>query len=291
MDLERRHTGDRAGGRANLRREVRQRREIVAEHGRRIREPTAGQLHAIARVPGHAYYDPFARLGPRVLSLHVCSLSHYAADCKASRSRFEGEGPAVLLLHGFPDRSNLWRHQIDALKSDFTVIAPDLRGFGDSDKPDDVDAYRVGKSVGDVVAILDELGIEQAHVVGHDFGAAVAWAFALSVPERLDRLVVLSVGHPGVPTDFAQREKSWYMLLFQFEEAEELLRRGDWAFLREWVGDAPRARPRHRRPPASGRADRRAELVPREPPPAPRARSTAGLPAGHRADPRRLEHG
>ena len=132
----------------------------------------------------------------------------------------------MLLLHGFPDRADLWRHQIDALKSDFTVIAPDLRGFGDSDTPDDVDAYRVGKSVGDVVAILDELGIEQTHVVGHDFGAAVAWAFALSVPERLDRLVVLSVGHPGVPTDFAQREKSWYMLLFQFAEAEELVTTG-----------------------------------------------------------------
>ena len=87
--------------------------------------------------------------------------------------------------------------------------------------------------------ILDELGIEQTHVVGHDFGAAVAWAFALSAPERLDRLVVLSVGHPGVPIDFAQREKSWYMLLFQFEEAEELLRRDDWAFLREWVGTHP----------------------------------------------------
>jgi pimeloyl-ACP methyl ester carboxylesterase len=151
----------------------------------------------------------------------------------------QGQGPAVLLLHGFPDRSNLWRHQIDALKSDFTVIAPDLRGFGESDRPDDVDAYRVGKSVGDLLAILDELGVERAHVVGHDFGAAVAWAFALSAPERLERLVVLSVGHPAVPIDFAQREKSWYMLLFQFEEAEELLRRDDWAFLREWVGAHP----------------------------------------------------
>ena len=67
----------------------------------------------------------------------------------------------------------------------------------------------------------------------------MAWAFAFSAPERLDRLAVLSVGHPGVPLDFAQREKSWYMLLFQFEEAEELLRRDDWALLREWVGTHP----------------------------------------------------
>ena len=102
---------------------------------------------------------------------------------------------------------------------------------------------------------------------------------------------MLSVGHPGVPTDFAQREKSWYMLLFQFEEAEALLRRDDWAFLREWVATHPepdRVIADLQRP---GALDRRAELVPGEPPPAPRARATARLPAGHRADPRRLEHG
>jgi pimeloyl-ACP methyl ester carboxylesterase len=142
----------------------------------------------------------------------------------------------VLLLHGFPDRADLWRPQIDALKSDFTVIAPDLRGFGDSDKPDDV---RIGKSVGDMIAILDELGIEQTHVVGHDWGAGVAWAFAFSAAERLDRLAVLSVGHPGVPHTLAQREKGWYRDFFLHPEAEEILRRDDWKLLREWASTHP----------------------------------------------------
>ena len=153
-----------------------------------------------------------------------------------------GDGPPVLLLHGFPDSARLWRHQVRALtQSGFRAIAPDLRGFGDSDKPDAVDAYRVGQSVGDVVAILDALHIEQAHVVGHDWGAGVAWATALMAPGRVNRLVVLSVGHPAAwstPT-LEDRRHSWYQLLFQFPEAEELLRRDDYAFAREWAATHP----------------------------------------------------
>jgi len=154
----------------------------------------------------------------------------------------EGEGPAVLLLHGFPDSAQLWRHQVPTLRdAGFRVVAPDLRGFGDSDKPAEVDAYRVGRSVGDLTKVLDELGIETAHVVGHDWGAGVAWAFALMQPARTRKLVVLSVGHParfGRRT-IAQRELSWYMLLFQFPEAEEILRKDDWALAREWMATHP----------------------------------------------------
>jgi pimeloyl-ACP methyl ester carboxylesterase len=154
----------------------------------------------------------------------------------------EGEGEAVLLLHGFPDSAALWRHQIATLKNaGFRVVAPDLRGFGDSDKPDDVDAYRVGRSVSDLTKVLDALEIEKTHVVGHDWGAGVAWAFALMAPQRTNRLAVLSVGHPArfAQRAVAQREKSWYMLLFQFPEAEAILRKDDWALLREWMGSHP----------------------------------------------------
>jgi pimeloyl-ACP methyl ester carboxylesterase len=152
----------------------------------------------------------------------------------------EGEGPAVLLLHGFPDSARLWRHQIPTLRdAGFRVVAPDLRGFGDSDKPGEIESYRVGKSVADMTSVLDALGIEKAHVVGHDWGAGVAWATALTAPERVDKLVVLSVGHPAVARTLAQREKSWYMLLFQFEEAEDILRQDDWALAREWLASHP----------------------------------------------------
>jgi pimeloyl-ACP methyl ester carboxylesterase len=151
----------------------------------------------------------------------------------------EGAGQPVLLLHGFPDSSRLWRHQIPALVgAGMRVIAPDLRGFGDSDKPEAVEAYSVGRSVADLVAILDQLEVERAHVVGHDWGAGVAWALAAFVPARVERLVVMSVGHPNALREpsLEQREKAWYQLLFQFAEvAEELVMRDDWRLFREML--------------------------------------------------------
>lgn len=158
----------------------------------------------------------------------------------------EGDGPAVLLLHGFPDSSYLWRYQIPALcEAGFRVVAPDLRGFGDSSRPVCVDEYKVLRVVGDISELLRALGIRRAHVVGHDWGAAVAWFMASLMAHKVDHLAVLSVGHPTLyhtPTS-AQREKSWYTLLYQFEGvAEELLARRNWALLREGTpgGDTER---------------------------------------------------
>jgi len=150
----------------------------------------------------------------------------------------EGEGPAVLLLHGFPDSSALWRRQVPALVgAGYRAIAPDLRGFGESERPEAVEEYAITRSVADMVAVLDLLGVERAHVVGHDFGAAVAWVLAMLHPERVDRLVVLSVGHPSAVRrrTIEQREKAWYQLLFLFAgTAEELLARDDWQLFREF---------------------------------------------------------
>ena len=159
----------------------------------------------------------------------------------------EGDGPAVLLLHGFPDSSYLWRHQVPALVgAGRRVIAPDLRGFGASDRPEGVDAYRMRRLVGDVLAVLDACGVERADVVGHDFGAGIAWVLAGFLPARVERLVALSVGHPNtyrsLPVE--EREKWWYQLLFQFEGiAEELLVQDDWRLMREFsrgAGDQER---------------------------------------------------
>ena len=149
-----------------------------------------------------------------------------------------GEGRPVVLLHGFPDSGRLWRHQVPALTdAGFRVIVPDLRGYGRSDKPTDADAYTIGALAGDVIAILNDAGVERAHLVGHDWGAVIAWALGARAGDRVDHLAALSVGHSAMLTsrDFEQQEKSWYMLLFQFAgDAEEWLSTDDWANFRAW---------------------------------------------------------
>jgi pimeloyl-ACP methyl ester carboxylesterase len=157
----------------------------------------------------------------------------------------QGSGRPVLLLHGWPDSANLWRNQITFLvRNGFRAIAPDQRGFGRSDRPEGVAAYSLPNLVGDLVGILDAFGIETADVVGHDWGAAVAWFMAATRPDRVDKLVILSVPHPLAPRTLRQREMSWYQLFFQFEGiAEAWLQQDDWALFRELLrgnGDVDR---------------------------------------------------
>ncbi|HEY4853584.1 MAG TPA: alpha/beta hydrolase [Streptosporangiaceae bacterium] len=163
------------------------------------------------------------------------------ADVNGTGIEFDvtGAGRPAVLLHGFPDSGRLWRHQVPALAAaGFQVIVPDLRGYGRSDKPADVESYAIPYLAGDVAGILDQLGIERAHVVGHDWGAALAWVLGSLLPDRVDHLVALSVGHPAsfATAGLRQREKSWYMLLFQFEGvAEQWLSDDNWANFRSWA--------------------------------------------------------
>ncbi|MEA2683951.1 MAG: hypothetical protein QOK05_2279 [Chloroflexota bacterium] len=153
-----------------------------------------------------------------------------------------GTGPGVLLLHGFPDSSRLWRNQVPALvDAGFRVVAPDLRGFGLSEMPQAVEAYRVGEILDDIRGILRTLGVPKVHVVGHDWGAAVAWMFATTQSQKVDRLVAISVGHPAAffPPTMDQMRRSWYTLLFQFPGvAEAFIPKDDWRFLKDWTGGA-----------------------------------------------------
>lgn len=131
-----------------------------------------------------------------------------------------GSGPLVVLLHGFPQTSHAWRHQIPALATRFRVAAPDLRGYGRSDRPPRVRDYRVRTLARDVVGLVRALGEESAHVVGHDWGGAIAWSVAQLHPKVVDRLAVINCPHPAVFARELRRPsrqalRSWYILFFQ----------------------------------------------------------------------------
>src|SRR5215813_2757035 len=121
-----------------------------------------------------------------------------------------GTGTPVLLIHGWPDSGHLWRNQVPFLVSHgFRVIVPDLRGLGRSGRPAAVADYALSCAVADVAGILGALGVGAAHVVGHDWGAAVAWFTAMLVPDRVMKLAVLSVGRARAPRTIRQHERAW----------------------------------------------------------------------------------
>ena len=115
---------------------------------------------------------------------------HVDVDGVGIEYEVTGDGRPVVLIHGFPDSGRLWRRQVPALaEAGFRVIVPDMRGYGASDKPAAVDAYAMHLLVGDVLAVMSDAGAERAHVVGHDWGAAVAWALTTVAGHRVDQLV------------------------------------------------------------------------------------------------------
>lgn len=148
-------------------------------------------------------------------------------------------GEPVLLIHGFPDDGSVWREQVPALaQAGYRVIVPDLRGCGDTDAPPGVAAYRLEHLVGDLIGVLDHLHVSRAKVVGHDWGAVVGWVLAVRHPERVERYVALSVGHPMAyaRAGLEQKLKGWYTLFFQWRGvAERALRAGNWALFRRVI--------------------------------------------------------
>jgi len=147
--------------------------------------------------------------------------------------------PLVVLLHGFPEFWYGWHRQIAPLvEAGYRVVVPDQRGYNASEKPDGVRSYRLSELVGDVVGLVESEGGDSAHVVGHDWGAVVAWHLALSRPEVVDRLGIVNVPHPTayretLRSNLAQLRRSWYVFYFQLPRIPEWLSaRDDFAF---WV--------------------------------------------------------
>jgi pimeloyl-ACP methyl ester carboxylesterase len=139
----------------------------------------------------------------------------------------QGEGPLMLMLHGFPEFWYSWRHQIPEFANDYKVVALDLRGYNESDKPPQQSAYVMSEFVKDVEGVIRGLGYDRCTLVGHDWGGAIAWYFAYAHPEMLERLIVLNLPHPakfaqGLRTP-QQLLRSSYAFFFQLPVLPELL--------------------------------------------------------------------
>ncbi|MGA0596929.1 alpha/beta fold hydrolase [Enterovirga sp. CN4-39] len=149
------------------------------------------------------------------------------------------DGPLVILLHGFPEFSYGWRHQVGPLaEAGFRVAVPDQRGYARSDKPAGIGAYRLPILGSDVIGLADAYGHDRFHLVGHDWGGIVAWWVAAAHPQRIERLAIANAPHPDVVWPFIRRHptqllRSYYVALFQMPGlAERLLAAGDYRALR-----------------------------------------------------------
>jgi epoxide hydrolase 4 len=180
-------------------------------------------------------------------TLRRVELTHRYADLEDVHLHYveAGEGPLVLLLHGFPQFWYQWRHQIPALvEAGFRVVAPDMRGYNLSGKPPGVRAYRVELLARDVERLIQACGEQAATVVGHDWGAIVAWVAAMRHPGCVERLVILNVPHPARSLDGllspGQLLRSSYVFFFQIPRLpEEFIRAGDFALLRSTLRRDP----------------------------------------------------
>lgn len=138
----------------------------------------------------------------------------------------QGKGPAVILVHGFPELAFSWRHQLPALaKAGFRAIAPDMRGYGQTDAPGGVDAYRMQNLIGDLQGLMDALDLERATFVGHDWGALILWHMAMLAPDRIERLINLNIPHypraPNDPIELTRERLGDDFYIVNFQDSDE----------------------------------------------------------------------
>ncbi len=205
---------------------------------------------------------------PTAMEMKVTEPKHRFVDTNGIRMHIaeQGAGPLVVMCHGFPESWYSWRHQLAALaEAGFRAVAPDMRGYGRTDRPDEIDRYTLLHLVGDIVGLIDALGAEQAVIAGHDWGAPVAWHAALLRPDRFRGVIGLSVPFiprgSARPTDVMPQtdEALFYQLYFQPQglaeaELEADVRRTLRRLLYSASGDVPRR---------DGQVSENAGMVPR----------------------------
>jgi epoxide hydrolase 4 len=168
-----------------------------------------------------------SQAGEADLEAHV---EHGYADNHGVKIHYAslGNGPLVVMIHGFPDYWYTWHYQMEALAADYQVVALDLRGYNLSDKPKGIENYDMRLLVGDVRAVIHHMGREKTIIVGHDWGGAIAWQFAMHLPDMTEKLIILNLPHPrGLTRELVhnpqQQQNSQYARDFQKEGAHRNL--------------------------------------------------------------------
>jgi pimeloyl-ACP methyl ester carboxylesterase len=169
-------------------------------------------------------------------------VTHHYADNQGVQIHYVqiGQGPLIIMIHGFPDFWYTWRNQMVALAPQFQIVALDLRGYNLSDKPRGEEYYSMRHLLEDVQAVLQQLGRDKAIIIGHDWGGAIAWQFAMHLPALTERLIILNMPHPrGIIRELAQNQlqqkQSAYARDFQKEGAHKQLTP---ELLSTWVQDS-----------------------------------------------------
>jgi len=220
-------TGDTTGDTTFSRRDL-----LRAAGGLTVGAAFAAPLKAAAAEPGAARTEPTSWVDPA-----MPEVTHRMIETNGIRLHVaeQGEGPLVILCHGFPECWYSWRHQLPALaKAGFRAVAPDLRGYGRSDHPEEVEKYTILHDIGDIVGLVGALGARQAVIAGHDIGAPIAWQSALLRPDLFRAVIALSppfrprgFGDAGPPTTLMPRNENavFYQLFLATPEAEAALGR------------------------------------------------------------------
>lgn len=165
-------------------------------------------------------------------------ITHEYADVNGVRLHYAraGKGKLVMFVHGFPEFWYEWKNQLMEFGQDYLAVAPDMRGYNLSSKPAELEQYQVKYMVEDLRALAEKLGHKKFTLVAHDWGGAIAWAFAIAHPDYLDKLVIINAPHPGVfarelKENPAQQKASQYMLFFRSPQAETQLSANNYAQL------------------------------------------------------------
>jgi len=172
------------------------------------------------------------------LPIRKVQLEHKYADVNNVRLHYvtAGSGKLILFLHGFPEFWYAWKHQLAEFGRDYMAVAPDMRGYNLSSKPAEVEQYRIKYLVEDVRALVEYLGYQKFFLVAHDWGAGVAWPFAIRHPNYLEKLIIINGPHPvtfvrELRDNPEQQKASRYILVHRKPEAEQILSRNNFGEL------------------------------------------------------------